>query len=94
MELSDHDKIQLVHDALAECSNSDQLYLLIHEHYTDATYSCSRELRTNCERLIGALVIQAITELEQRIAAKAERGDNDEHDDSDDRVTEILEGVK
>lgn len=76
-----HDKIMLVHDALAECKNSDELYLLIHEHYQDATWSCSRELRTNCERLIGALVIQAITELEQRIAAKAERGYNNDDEE-------------
>lgn len=96
--MTNHDKIQLVHDALAECKNSDKLYLLIHEHYQDATWSCSRELRTNCERLIGALVIQAIADYE--VACKKARtvempGDSDyeKHllDQADAKVTEMRE---
>lgn len=58
---NNHDKIQLVHDALAECKNSDELYLLIHEHYQDACCNnpCSHGFNV-CARLIGSLVIDAI----------------------------------
>ncbi len=75
--MTNHDKIQLVHDALAECKNSDELYLLIHEHYQDARFHgpCS-EGRDICAQLIGSLVIDAIRKLEHAL-------ENEPHDDKE-----------
>ena len=92
---TDHDKIMLVHDALAECKGSDKLYLLIHEHYENARFHgpCS-EGRDICAQLIGSLVIDAIRRLEkanERANAVGEEAENQLACMADDKNHEMLE---
>lgn len=91
---SDQDKIMMVHDALAERKNSDELYLLIHEHYQDAIESgpCSHGFNT-CARLIGSIVIDAIRAYDRKEREKMQ-GDDAENAAAcaaDDRYHEMLE---
>lgn len=92
--MTTHDKIQLVHDALAECKNSDELYLLIHEHYEDAVLAgpCSHGFNV-CARLIGSIVIDAIRAYDRK---KREKMQGEEEENAaacaaDDRYHERLE---
>ncbi len=79
MGMTNHAKIQLVHDALAECKNSDELYMLIHEHYEDAVLAgpCSHGFNV-CARLIGSIVIDAIRSYD-RTRNEQMQGDEDEN---------------
>ena len=61
---SDHDKSQLVHDALAECKDSNKLYLLIHEHFESAKSETGAE-RDSTFKLIGSIVFHAISDYEK-----------------------------
>lgn len=79
-QVPDMQPSMIVHDALAEASNSDELYSLIYEHYQDATLHgpCSHGFNI-CARLIGSIVIDAIRKYEKSQQDAPVQGDDAEN---------------
>lgn len=87
----------IVHDALAEASNSDELYALIYEHYQHALYAghCSRGFNGSAST-IGCIVIAAIRDYEKSQQDAPVQGDTAENaaaNAADNRVTDMKENA-